>query len=88
MKKIKVYLSCATIAIPLLSGCSNHIKKTGDDSYSVSYKSYKSEEDARKEALYDATLECTGIGKKVNILSESKMTKRGFLHNLEFECID
>ena len=88
MKNIKIYFACTIIAIPLLTGCSNKIKKIGDNAYSVSYKSYKSEEDARRQALHEATLECTGIGKIVNILNENKVAKRGFLHVLEFECID
>lgn len=88
MKNMKIYFACATIAIPLLAGCSNQIKKIGENAYSVSYKSYKSEEDARRQALHEATLECTSMGKIVKISNENKISKRGYLHVLEFECID
>ena len=88
MKRSYVYFVCTAITILLLTGCSSHIKKTGDDKYIVNYKSYKSEEDARKQAIFYATLECTSNGKKFNILNEKKETKRGYFQQIEFECID
>ena len=88
MKKTVGFVACAIMAVFLLPACSGHVKKTAKGTYAVHYKSYKSEEDARRQAVFEATLECTAQGKKLNILEESKATKRGYIHNLEFECID
>ena len=88
MKNILGSMALAAMIAFFLQGCSGHIKKTESGTYTVRYKSYKSEEDARKQATFEATLECTGQGKNMNILEESKETKRGYLHSLEFECVD
>lgn len=83
-----IALLSVVLLMGTFTGCANRIKKTGDNVYSITYKSHRSEDDARKQAVFKATIECTGLGKKMNIVSEEKMTRRGFVHVLEFECID
>ena len=88
MKQTLRLIVSAMAASLLLPACSGHIKKTEKGTYTVHYKSYKSEEDARRQAVFEATLKCTEQGQKLNILDENKITKRGYLHSLEFECVD
>lgn len=88
MRKMAVSVAFAAITIPALTGCSNPVKKTEAGTYSLSYKSYKSEEDAKKQVLIEARLECSKQGKELSVVKEEKLQKRGFIHNLEFECID
>jgi uncharacterized protein YceK len=88
MKNMVVFITIAAIINILLAGCSPPIKKTETNTYSTSYTSYKSEDDARKQALVEARFECSRQGKELNILKEEKKQKRGFVFNLEFECVD
>lgn len=86
--KSKLIILTLTIIISTTAGCSGKVKKTEDNTYLIKYKSYRSEDDARKQAMFKATMECTGHGKKVNLLSEEKSPKRIFEHVIEFECVD
>jgi hypothetical protein len=83
-----IILLVAVSIITMAVGCSNNIRATGENTYKSNYLSYRNEDDARKQAIFEATMECTGLGKKMSILSEEKWTKRGFVHVLEFECVD
>ena len=88
MLRSSIFFLLAITLITMTTGCSKHIKATGENTYTITYRSYRNEEDARKQAVFKATMECTGLGKKMSILSEEKMTRRVFVHVLEFECVD
>jgi len=82
------FLLLAVLIILISAGCSNHIRKTGDSTYSSTYKSFRNEDDARSQARFKAALECTGFGKRMTVINEKKFIKRGFVHVIEFECVD
>ena len=88
MTRISVFWSVAAIIILTATGCSKHIKATGENTYTSTFKSYRNEDDARKQAAFNATMACTELGKRMSILSEEKSIQRGFVHKLEFECVD